>query len=54
MTKEDIRKLYNENDDFKRYVDELCKARGISTETALSLKVVENVALHYQGKLKWE
>ena len=55
MTYAELKQYYNENPDFKRYVDEFCKARGISLEVALTLKMVENVALHYQGRLKgWD
>ena len=52
MTKEELHKYYNENPDFERYVTEFCRAKDIPVDRVLEMKVVENVALSYQGKLK--
>lgn len=50
--KEWVKEYYNENPDFHRYVEEFRRAKHISMEEALELKVVENVALSYENKLK--
>lgn len=52
MGKDELREYMNENSDFRRYVSKFCRNRHITIDTALALKVVENVALSYQGKLK--
>lgn len=47
-----IKKIYDENEDFKRYVDEYRRGKGISLEVTLTLKVVEDVALYYMERAK--
>ena len=47
----DVRSLYEENKDFKEYVDAYCKKYpekgSISVDEALTHKIVINVAVHY-------
>lgn len=52
MTKDELQAYMAENPDFRRYVSEFCRSKHITADAALVLKVVENVALSYQGKLK--
>lgn len=47
-----IKKFYDENEDFRRYVNEYRRGKGISLEVTLTLKVVENVALYYMERAK--
>ena len=42
------KKLYDEDDRFKRYVDMYCKIYGLTVMDALDHKVVQNVAKEYQ------
>lgn len=48
----ELKKLYNENADFKAYIDRCCKAEHKTIDELFSHKIVEYVALSYQGKLK--
>ena len=52
MTNDELQAYLAENPDFRRYVSEFCRNRHITVDEALELKVVENVALSYQGRLK--
>lgn len=52
MTEAELQQYYAENEGFKQYVDRFCRAKGIPVDEALRLKIVENTALSYQGKLK--
>lgn len=52
MTKDELQAYMTENPDFSRYISEFCRNRHITVDAALELKIVENVALSYQGKLK--
>lgn len=47
-----IKQFYNENADFKHYVDEYRRGKGISLEVTLTLKVVEDVAQYYAERAK--
>lgn len=47
-----IKQFYDENEDFRRYVNEYRRGKGISLEVTLTLKVVENVALYYMERAK--
>ena len=46
----DLKQLYTENPDFKRYVDECRKADGRSVDEELRLKTVHYAAEYYQEK----
>ena len=52
MTNDELQAYLAENPDFRRYISEFCRNRHITVDEALELKVVENVALSYQGRLK--
>ena len=52
MTKDELQAYMADNPDFRRYVSEFCRSKHITVDEALALKVVENVALSYQGRLK--
>ena len=43
----DFRTLYDENKDFRDYVDAYCKKCNISVEVALEHFLVRSVAQHY-------
>jgi len=47
-----MEKLYNNNLDFKEYVNRYCKTYGITTEKALKHELVKEVALMYDKKEK--
>lgn len=53
MTKEELQAYMIENPDFSRYVSEFCRAKHITVDQALGLKVVENVAKHYMRE-EWK
>ena len=42
--------IYKVNADFKRYVDAYAKTHNITVETAMTHKIVKNVADQYRGK----
>ena len=46
----DCRKMYEENLDFKKYVDTYAAKHKISVQTALEHLIVRNVAAMYEGK----
>lgn len=46
----DCKKLYDENLDFKKYVDSYSTKHGIPVQEALKHKIVRNVAIAYEGK----
>lgn len=46
----DYLKLYNENADFKIYVDKYCVTYRVTVDVALSHKLVKEVAIFYGGK----
>lgn len=52
MTENELKQYMKENPDFERYVIEFCRAKDITVDKALEMKVVENVALSYQERLK--
>ena len=43
--------FYNSNKDFKTYVDKYCKKHGISVETALTHRLIKEVAEQYGKKV---
>lgn len=44
----DLNKLYEDNEDFKNYIDKFCKEYGISKEKAFTHKVIiEDIATMY-------
>lgn len=52
MTEQELKKFYNENPDFKRYVDEYCRTGKYTVEEVLKHKMVEAVALVYRESKK--
>lgn len=42
-----MEEFYNNNSDFKRYVDKYCKQYGLSVEEALQHEIVKQVYLQY-------
>ena len=52
MSNEDIRQFYNNDPDFKRYVDECRKMDRRSVEEELKLKIIRNVDEVYREKSK--
>ena len=48
----EIKKYYEENEDFRCYVDKCREADGRTVDEELKLKTVQQTALDYQGKLK--
>lgn len=40
--------LYENNEDFKKYVDKYCRTYRLSVAEALEHKLVQNVGRHYQ------
>lgn len=44
MTQEDIRELYESNEEFRDYVDRFIRVKPISVQQALEYKVVQLVA----------
>lgn len=42
--------LYNNNADFKRYVDRYCKQYGLTVDEALEHELVKQVAEQYREK----
>ena len=43
-----MRELYNNNEDFKTYVDKYCQTRKVSLEVALSHITVQEVGKYYK------
>ena len=43
--------FYNNNKNFKEYVDKYCKKHGISVETALTHRLIKEVAEQYGKKV---
>ena len=52
MSNEDIRQFYNNDPDFKRYVDECRKMDGRTVEEELKFKIIKIVAEFYHEKSK--
>ena len=52
MTKEELAQYMTDNPDFSRYISEFCRAKHITVDKAFEMKIVENVALSYQNRLK--
>ena len=52
MTKEDIKKLYHDSEDFKTYVNLFCRTQRYTPEQVLELKIAEEVAKQYVGRAK--
>ena len=48
----DLKKMYEENKDFKRYVDRHAKQYDLTVEQALSHAVVRNAAEYYEAAEK--
>ena len=48
----EMKELYNQNEDFKDYVDAYCKKHEISKDEAFSHKIVVNVGEYYSEKSK--
>lgn len=46
--------LYENNKDFKRYVDRYCRMHGLSVEEALEHKLVQEVGKQYQEEAEAE
>ena len=46
----DYLKLYNDNADFKRYVDRYCTKHRITVDVALSHRLIKEVAIFYGGR----
>lgn len=46
----DYLKLYNDNADFKIYVDKYCVTYRVTVDVALSHRLVKEVAIFYGGK----
>lgn len=46
----DLRSFYDENKDFKDYVDAYCKKTGIPVEVALEHFIIRSVAHHYMER----
>lgn len=46
----DLRKLYDENIDFKKYVDAYATKHKISVQSALEHVIVQRVAAMYEGR----
>lgn len=46
----DCKKLYDENLDFKKYVDLYSAKHGIPVHEVLKHRIVKNVAIAYLGK----
>ena len=44
-----IEKFYEENNDFKKYVDKYCKTYKLNKEAALKHNLVINVYLYYKN-----
>jgi len=47
-----LNELYENNKDFKEYVDKYCKKHEIDQDTALSHQMVKNVAVDFEKKEK--
>jgi hypothetical protein len=54
MNDENIQDLYENNNDFKRYVDRYCRTYGLSVEDALEHNLVQEVGKQYQEKAEAE
>lgn len=52
MSKEDLRKLYNDSEDFKTYVNLFCRTKRYTTDQVLELKIAEEAAEAYVGRTK--
>lgn len=48
MNDENMQDLYENNNDFKRYVDRYCRTYGLSVEEALEHNLVQEVGKQYQ------
>lgn len=49
-----MQELYENNKDFKRYVDLYCRRYDLSVEDALKHKVVQDVGRYYQEEAEAE
>ena len=50
MSNKDIRKLYDNDSDFKRYVDECRKNNGHTVDEEIELITIQEVAKYYQER----
>ena len=48
----ELKKYYEENEDFRCYVDKCREADGRTVDEELKLKLVEYTALYYRHELK--
>lgn len=53
MNHDELIEFLEENKDFQEYVEKFCRAKKITVEQALTLKIVENVARHYMRE-EWK
>ena len=47
-----MRKQYNENEDFKEYVDKYCKKHKCTVDQAFAHALIKEVSEHYKNKEK--
>ena len=52
MREDDLKQLYNDDDDFRRYVDECQKYDGRTVEEEIALKTVQYMGEFYREKSK--
>ena len=45
-----LRDIYDNNEEFRTFVDKTCRTYDLSLERAFSLKTVEDVAMYYMKK----
>lgn len=43
-----MKELYENNENFKRYVDKYCRTYRVTVEVALTHRLVKDVGSHYQ------
>lgn len=47
-----MEEFYNNNSDFKRYVDKYCKQYGYTVEEALQHEIIRQVYLQYSSEIE--
>ena len=50
MTDSELKQFYNDDSDFKRYVEECQKADGRTLEEELELNIIRSVAGYYKER----
>jgi hypothetical protein len=50
MTNAELKQFYNDNQDFREYVDRSCRTGRCTVEQALTHKITATVAEEYQNK----